>query len=129
VTTNLKTISDCQVLLARAPNDNVLHESGAVTQDGETSAFDIGGYLHGWLVVDVTDMSGVAPTMDLELQGYNGLSGKWFAVPGLTIAQITEIGQTVYVTPELICQKVRLVWTIGGDQPSVTFSANLQVKS
>jgi len=117
VTTNLKTISDCQVLLARAPNDNVLHESGAVTQDGETSAFDIGGYLHGWLVVDVTDMSGVAPTMDLELQGYN------------TIAQITEIGQTVYVTPELICQKVRLVWTIGGDQPSVTFSANLQVKS
>ena len=86
------------------------------------------------IFVDVTAVSGT-PTLDITVDRFDRASGKWLAVVGAALAQITTaVGQIDLViypgiaetanrsVSDHIGQDWRIVSTIGGGTPSLTYS-------
>jgi hypothetical protein len=88
--------------------------------------------------VNVTAVSGTAPTLAVRLQVADPVSGAFADVPGAVTASIIATGLTVLtvypgiaaVANQAVNQPVprvyRLAWTIGGTTPSFTFSVGAQ---
>lgn len=86
------------------------------------------------LVLDVTAASGTTPTLDVKIQRFDAVSGKWVDLPGGAFAQKTATGTDDLViypgvaetanrsVSDVISQVWRAVATIGGTGPSFTFS-------
>ncbi len=104
-----------------------------------TNSADQTNYNHkgGRLFLDVTAVSGTAPTLDVTLQTRDSISGTYIAIPGAAFAQKTAISfddLTVYpgiaeTANETVSDIVSRIWravaTIGGTTPSFTFSLSI----
>jgi len=121
-------VTPTQVLLGRAHTELVLHAAGPETSAGQSADFDVSGYRDGVLSIVVTDVVGTDATLDLELQYWDGLSCEWLPLPGVSIPQLMVI-EKLPLAVDLPVGKVRLVWTIGGTDPSISFSVGLQATS
>lgn len=100
----------------------------AVTANGQSSVQDVSSYKEGILVIDITAVTGTTPTLNIAVQTYDFLSGKWVTVPGVTVAQQTAVG-TVAVAVTNFGEQMRLSYTVGGTTPSFTLSAGFTAKS
>lgn len=86
------------------------------------------------LVLDITAAGGTSPTLDVKVQRFDALSGKWVDLTSAAFAQKTAAGTsdlTIYPgiaeTANLSVSDVlgatwRAVATIGGTTPTFTFS-------
>lgn len=99
-----------------------LAASASRTANGNGSAISIRG-LTGLIafVLDVTAQSGTTPTLDVDIQAYDPLSGKWSVIASFTQVGAATGTERITVTdiPE---QEVRAAWTLGGTTPDYTFS-------
>jgi hypothetical protein len=105
--------------------------SVARTVSGDTSAtpVDVGKYKEAVAFLDVTASSGTSPTLDVKLQTQDPVSLKWFDVAELTFAQKTGVASEMKTKANLLGNKLRCVYTLGGTTPSFTFSVGLVLKS
>lgn len=86
------------------------------------------------LVLDVTAISGTSPTLDVKLQAKDFASGKYIDITGAAFAQKTATGTDDLViypgitstanrrVSDVLPREWRIVATVGGTTPSVTFS-------
>lgn len=93
-----------------------------------------GDYLGIKFYLDITAVSGTTPTLDVKLQAFDKLSGKFFDILGASFSQKTASGQDdliVYPTVAAVANRAvsqplpdlwRVLATIGGTTPSFTFS-------
>ena len=132
----------------QAPYVARLVASAARTATGNSGAItlptDLGGIM--WLL-SVTAASGTSPTLDLAIQVTDDDGTTWFTFAGFT--QHSATGEKAFVTthdnrgiaalaewdtsddtaPAVhnapLSRKIRIVWTIGGTNPSFTFSIGI----
>ena len=105
----------------------------AATANSDTKHNE-GGFVGVHLTLDITAASGTTPTLDVKVQRFDALSGKWVDLTSGAFAQKTATGTsdlTIYPgiaeTANLSVSDVlgatwRAVATIGGTTPSFTFS-------
>lgn len=102
--------------------------SAAQTVSGNSANLDCTAVSTVAVDVNVTAVSGVAPTLNAFLDRL-GADGVWY--PAWSAAQITAAGVTsTSVGPgcavgQVLSATVRLRWVIGGTTPSFTFSASV----
>lgn len=90
------------------------------------------------LVLDITAVSGTAPTLDVKVQCKDDISDKYVDIPGAAFAQKTAAGtDRLLIYPgvaetankeisDILPKRWRVVATIGGTTPSFTFSLGAQ---
>lgn len=72
-------------------------------------------------LLDVTAAS-LGGTLDVKIQGWNEAAGKWHDIDELTFEQVSATGSQMIEAPILYFKRYRAVWTVGGDEPSFTFT-------
>jgi hypothetical protein len=82
----------------------------------------------GVLYLDVTAASGTTPTLDIDLEVKDPLSGQWFTLVSLTQATGVTTQRLATGLADLADVVFRAVWTIGGTTPDFTFSLCFVVK-
>jgi len=105
----------------------VLLPSGARTASGSTADIDVGRFICGEICIDITAVSGTAPTLDVYIEGKDQYTGKYkvlFSHTGLNTVQ------TIWDTITLLAFRyLRVRWVISGTSPSFTFSVSGEFKS
>lgn len=114
--------------IVRNTQEITLHASQAETANGNSGTFDVSNSVEGLLVIDITAVSGTSPTINFFFETLDFLSGKYVAVPSVSIAQQTGVA-TVTAAATNFGEKVRLRWVVGGTNPSFTFTAGFTAKS
>lgn len=103
-----------------------LHASGAETADGNSEAVDVklqsGPFA---FVLDVTAQSGTAPTLDVDIEGYDPTSNKWVVLGSFTQVT-TTLGTSLLTLSEIAFARIRAAWDIGGTSPNYTFSLGMR---
>ncbi len=119
--------------LAQYHEDVTILTSAARTASGQSADFDCGWAKEVFIVVDVTAVSGTTPTLDVKVTCKDPVSGKYRDLYSFT--QFTAIGtQDRHIGPGLetnkgLGSKIRVEYTIGGTDPSFTFSVGAVLKS
>lgn len=107
-----------------------MHLSSAETSSGSSSSIKTNDLGFTALFVNVTARSGTLPTLIVQLQqSPNG--DDWYDVNSIVTTSLTSI-ITVSITstdPVVLADYVRIKWTIGGLNPSFTFTTDLAVYS
>ncbi|MBI3024097.1 MAG: hypothetical protein HYY66_00185 [Candidatus Tectomicrobia bacterium] len=103
-----------------------LSASSAKTGSGDSGPVGVERYTEALLFIDVTAVAGTNPTLDFDVEAgpADGELGFIHTEP----AQITGAGK-VLVKLSNIGPWLRLKWTLGGTNPSFTFSAKLAPKT
>ena len=104
-----------------------LHASAAETasDNGSEATFES---REGNAYLDVTAFSGTTPTLDVDVEEQDSVSGKWFVIASFTQVGEATVQETINV-PFVASDKVRVSWTIGGTgSPSYTFSVGIRGK-
>ena len=103
-----------------------LSASSAKTGSGDSGPVSVERYAEALVFIDVTAAGGTNPTLsfDVECGPEDGALGFIHTQP----AQITGTGKTL-VKLANIGPWLRLRWTLGGTNPSFTFSAVLALKT
>lgn len=107
----------------------VLANELAVTVDGSGASKEIVSG-EGAFYLDVTAASGTAPTLDVDVEEQDLVSGKWFSV--LSFAQASAVTQERLISPSpanngapapggLPGRRYRVSWVVGGTTPSFDF--------
>ena len=100
-------------------DDLTLYASAVTTVTGNGSSYELGDKDTLRLALDVTAISGTAPTLHVQVQTRNSGSDAWRTLEAFPIA--TAIGVAYRTVPG--CDRyVRTQHTLGGTSPSVTFS-------
>jgi hypothetical protein len=103
-----------------------LFASATKTASGTGSAFDVGTYDQGVFFLEVTAASGTSPTLDVDIQTYDIVGGDWHTLVSFT--QAIGTGKEMK-TSGYLGEQIRINYTIGGTDPSFTFSVGAIVKS
>lgn len=103
--------------------------SASRTVSGNSTTIDVGNYKEAIVFLDVTVVSGTTPTLDVNFQTQDSVSGKWFDITDLTFTQKTGVANEMKAKVNLLGSKIRCVYTIGGTTPSFDFSVGLVLKS
>lgn len=107
--------------------DVTIHASGAETADGNSGDIDLQGYYAAEICLDVTDVSGTSPSMDVYIEGKDPESGKYKVIDSHT--GITATGTFWTTITDLIFRYIRARWVISGTSPSFTFSIGASCKA
>lgn len=118
-----------QVQLVQTAQEVAVLPSEARTASGDTSAtpIDVGKYKEALFFLDVTDVAGTSPTLDVAIKTKDPISGKWFDL--VSFAQVTAISSEMKAVNGLIGSQIAAFYTIAGDTPSFTFSLGAVLKS
>lgn len=106
------------------------HSSAAETATGSSDEFQRSDMALVGLFVNVTAVSGVLPTLVVKLQ-HSPDGENWYNMGSITTSTLNATG-TYSSTPAalgLLAEYIRVVWTIGGTNPSFTFTADVVVKT
>lgn len=104
--------------------------SAARTASGNTEGTPVSaaGYQEASFFLNVTAASGVSPTLDVEIETQDPVSGEWFTL--VTFTQATAVSKEFRSATAALGEKIACKWTIGGgDTPSFTFSLSGILKS
>ena len=98
--------------------------SGTATATGDTSATPIITKYdrEGIFYLDITAASGASPTLDIVFKVYDEVSKKWYTLASFT--QKTTTGSDVGFVEYGLDSSVAVFYTIGGTDPSFTFSVS-----
>ena len=113
--------------------DTTILGSAARTSSGQSNDIDCGFAKEVFIVVDVTAVSGTGPTLDVKVTCKDPVSGKYRDL--YSFAQFSAIGTAdQHIGPGLetnkgLGSKIRVEYTIGGTDPSFTFSVGAVLKS
>lgn len=104
----------------------VLHPAQAETASGQGTSTIGGGNILIGMFVNVSSVSGVLPTLVIKLQ-HSPNGNDWYDVSGVTTGSLAGILLTPLIPAQqqLVCDNVRVVWTVGGVNPSFTFEIEL----
>jgi hypothetical protein len=106
----------------------VIVPSATRTEDGYTTDIDVSRILKAEICIDVTDVSGTTPTLDVYIEGKDQLSGKYKVLFSQT--GINDVDTFWTPNPiDIVFKYVRARWEISGESPSFTFSIGLEGKS
>ena len=94
------------------------HASGAEAATVTSDARNVSGLHEGLVYIDVTAISGSSPTLDVTVEGSDASDGNFALLA--TEAQSTATGAQVLPITNF-GEWIRVVSTIGGSTPSVTF--------
>lgn len=116
------------VVMTTLPSDNEQTGVSPRTATGAATTIsreypELGQFAKAIFILDVTAVSGTTPTLDVKIQGFNPVSGRWHDVA--TIPQQTAVTSTALapVAVNLDFQLYRAQWTVAGTAtPSFTFS-------
>lgn len=101
--------------------------SQARTVSGTSAEFTVGNYKEASFFLNVTAVSGTAPTLDVVIQTKDPVSGEWFDI--VTFTQATGVTKERKADKTIdIGSVIRASYTIGGTDPSFTFSLGAVVK-
>jgi len=76
--------------------------------------------------LEVTGVSGTSPTLDVTIDTQNPITGEWHTLH--TFSQMTSTGKQMARISDCIGAKIAPTWTIGGTDPSFTFSITVILK-
>lgn len=109
--------------------------SGALTTTTNSPDFDMSPGSNGLvLLLSITVATGTTPTLDLKVQEKDEINGIYIDVPGAAFAQKTGTGTARLVIhpavtgsanvaiSQIIGKTYRVVATVGGTTPSLTFT-------
>lgn len=115
--------------------DRTVFASSARTTTAQSSPQDAPeGVVGATFFLNISAVSGTAPTLDVKIQGQDSASGTWVDIPSANFAQKTAAGSdTLVVYPgvaetanrsvsDILPNTWRAVATIAGTTPSFTFS-------
>lgn len=79
-------------------------------------------YRRAVFFLNVTQVAGTSPTLDVIIQTQDPVSGEWFEL--VRFSQVTDVSsQRLVLSPdEILGFKLRAYCVLGGDTPSFTFS-------
>jgi hypothetical protein len=102
--------------------------SGTATESGNTTARYIktGHDVEAIIYFDITAASGTNPTLDLTLKIYDFVSEKWYELASFN--QKTTTGSDVGYIAYGINDRLAAFYTIGGVNPSFTFTVSVNLK-
>lgn len=136
---SVKTVR--QVLNQLKPIDTTLHASSTETSSSNSSDYDTEGIKDAIIFLDITAASGTSPTLDIDIKGKDPVGGDYttlcsFAQKSSTGEAIVALGTGASNTGETddawenpLPKTIRAEWTIGGTNPSFTFSLGISGKS
>jgi len=107
--------------------DITIHASGAETADGNSGDIDVADYYGAEICLDVTNVSGTNPSMDVYIEGRDPISGKYKVLDSHT--GITATGTYWTTITSLIFRYIRASWLVSGTNPSFEFSLGGSVKT
>lgn len=103
---------------------------GTKTATGNTEAtpLDVMHFKEGTFFIDCSAKSGTSPTLDVTVVTYDESGDDWHVIA--TFTQLTDVGKEMKAVAANLGAKIAIVYTIGGTDPSFTFtvSAVLKVK-
>lgn len=104
--------------------------TGAETASGSSSTFATGNMGVIALFVNITAKSGTLPTLIVGIQ-HSPDGNVWYDVPNLSTTSLNSVisASVMLSTMTPLSDYVRCSWTIGGANPSFTFTADLAVSS
>jgi len=70
------------------------------------------------LFVEITDVSGTSPTLDLYVDVYDDITGEWYELAH--VGTFTSTGHTMHTVKVDGGQCFALRWVVGGTSPSFT---------
>jgi hypothetical protein len=105
--------------------------SASRTVSGSADPLDCDKYTEAVAFLNVTNVtSGLdTTTLDVKFQTQDPISLEWFDMADLTFTQATAASKEKKDQSGMLGKKLRCVYTINGDQPDVTFSVGLILKS
>jgi hypothetical protein len=104
---------------------DVLLHSGTETSSGTGSPSSVGNALIG-MFIDVSAASGTLPTLIVKLQhSPNGTDWYDSLVNGTAVAT-TGLTSVLPSGTQYVSENVRCIWTIGGVNPSFTFTVDVE---
>lgn len=104
---------------------HTLHASTAEVADGDGPAVNIRSRA-GVFVLDVSAASGTTPTLDVDIEEQDPVSGAWFVVD--TFAQLVAAGNERRVLTPIYGFRFRAAFVITGTTPEFTFTVSFQGK-
>ncbi len=104
----------------------VLAPRAARTAAGGSAAFEVSRFTEALLFIDVSEVAGGAPTLDLAVEAAPADDAPGFA--HTRPARIASAGKTLVALSNL-GPWLRLSWRIGGESPAFTFEARLTLKT
>lgn len=97
--------------------------SGAKIVSANTAAnAGFGGVKDLIVQVAVTAASGTLPTLDVKIQDSVDGGTNWNDIAGLSFTQLITTGQEIKIPARIFSDTLRVAYTIGGTNPSFTFS-------
>ena len=118
---------DVQTKAGGAPyTDTILIDAQTITSNGNVGNFDIYYYLHIFVFIYVSAVSGISPSMNVYLNAYDEDSNQYVSIASVT--NITTTGTYYMAASNLAVRYVYVSWTVGGTSPSFTTTITLHVK-
>jgi hypothetical protein len=98
--------------------------SGTVTSSGSTADIDVSLYSALELILKVTAVSGVTPTLSVYIEGRFEATGDY--KPLAFQEGITSTGIWYFTINPLVFRYIRVRWVVGGTSPSFTLTVAAQ---
>lgn len=103
------------------------HPTTARTATGNGAAVDV-QTLDGdiFLILDSAAGTGTTPTLDIKVQSSDTSGGTFTDITGAVFTQVTGTAaqQAITISKDEARRWIRIVYTVGGSNPSFTFSVN-----
>lgn len=102
---------------------------GTVTKSGDSysSAINIDKFTEANLYLKITDVSGVDPTLDIDVMTYDSLTDAWYKVGDFD--QKTEVGLDVGFVQYGLGEKAAIKYVVSGTDSSFTFKISARFKA
>lgn len=104
-----------------------IHASGAETATTQSAGLCLESYQEALIYLKVTAATGTTPTLDVKVQTSHDGSD-WYDM-GSSFTQITAAATPAVLKITNFGPFIRLVYTIGGTDPSFTFVARVAAKT
>jgi hypothetical protein len=98
--------------------------SGTVTSSGSTADIDVSLYSALEIILKVTAVSGVTPTLSVYIEGRFEATGDY--KPLVFQEGITSTGVWYFTINPLVFRYIRVRWVVGGTSPSFTLTVAAQ---
>lgn len=101
--------------------DLTIQPSTTVTTNGQSADLTVGGYRELTLFVNVTNVTGTSPTLNIVLLSKDPVSGVYAPID-TSMPQITAPGMYTLSKSGGLGSIIAVGWTVGGTSPSFEFS-------
>jgi len=97
-----------------------------ITSNGSTSNIQVSNYLHFFVFIYVSAVSGTSPSLNVYLNAYDETTNQ--SVPIASVTNITSTGTYYMSATNLPAGWINVSWTVGGTSPSFTVTITLHAK-